>query len=104
MSRSRKTEDNILDLFMEDPEDDDGCWTWLSRVDKDGYGRHGKHLAHRAVYEILVGPIPPGHDLDHECYNRLCCRPGDGHAVPVTHEENIRRRDEAAASRKRGER
>lgn len=97
--------EGILDLFMEDPDDPDGCWTWLGRIDDDGYGRYGPHLAHRAVYQIMVGPIPDGHDLDHNCVNRLCVRPMDGeHTEPVTHEENIRRRDEAARARERGER
>lgn len=102
--------EGILDLILEDDEDPDGCWTWLGRTDKDGYGRYGKELAHRAVWRILVGPIPEGEEGDHLCYNRLCVRPTPeptdecAHVELTDHLENIRRRDEAARARERGER
>jgi len=46
--------------------------------------------AHRFAYELLVGPIPEGMDLDHVCGVRLCVWPE--HLEPVTHAENLRRR------------
>jgi hypothetical protein len=69
------------------------CWTWLKQINKDGYGRfyYAKRecLAHRAAYEILVGPVPAGLELDHLCRNRSCVNPD--HLEPVTHRENLLR-------------
>lgn len=63
-----------------------GCWLWLGEINRNGYGRvwvSGKRLmAHRHLYERLVGPIPEGLVLDHLCRNRSCCNPA--HMDPVT--------------------
>lgn len=50
------------------------CWTWTGSISPDtGYGRiavdRKDRRAHRVVYELLVGPIPQGMTLDHECHN-----------------------------------
>ena len=45
--------------------------------------------AHRFAYEMLVGPIPEGLDLDHLCRVRHCVNPN--HLEPVTRSENLRR-------------
>lgn len=39
-----------------------GCWNWLLYKNARGYGRVGGEqvYAHRAMYELLVGPIPAG--------------------------------------------
>ncbi len=42
-----------------------------------------------ALYELLVGPVPDGLELDHLCRNPPCCNPA--HLEPVTHAENMRR-------------
>ena len=75
------------------------CWEWLLSRDEDGYGK--THLgsraegtfryvsAHRAMYEVVVGPIPDGLQLDHLCRNRACINPA--HLEPVTLQENLRR-------------
>jgi hypothetical protein len=73
--------------------EDSGCWRWTGSVGSSGYGhivvnRHGK-CAHRAVYEVAVGPIPDGLELDHLCVNRSCVNPD--HLEPVTRSENLRR-------------
>lgn len=66
------------------------CWEWTAARDRKGYGRVAKHsLAHRAVYELLVGPIPEGLDLDHLCRNHGCVFPL--HLEPVTRRENLLR-------------
>ncbi len=70
-----------------------GCWLWLGYLIRRGYGRvslDGKmKLAHRVVYEILHGPIPPGLECDHLCRVRACVNPD--HIEPVTPSENAKR-------------
>ena len=69
------------------------CWMWTGRPNRNGYGRAwhkgAEPVAHRAVYEELVGPIPEGHLLDHLCRWRRCCNPQ--HVEPVTPRENVLR-------------
>ena len=69
------------------------CWEWTGAVTSRGYGEihDDGHMrqAHRVVYELLVGPILDGLDLDHLCRNRRCVNPD--HLQPVTHRENMRR-------------
>lgn len=69
------------------------CWLWCGAESGNGYGKvsiDGRmKMAHRAIYEILVGPVPEGLVLDHLCRNRRCCNPG--HMEPVTAQETTRR-------------
>lgn len=72
-----------------DRADPDACWEWRGLRAK-GYGQYRGHiLAHRRSYELTVGPIPTGLELDHLCSNPGCVNPA--HLEPVTHEENSRR-------------
>lgn len=68
------------------------CWLWTGAT-SNGYGHicldYKRHLVHRVVYEMLVGPIPAGLTLDHLCRVRLCCNPD--HLEPVTLAENMAR-------------
>lgn len=71
------------------------CWEWKQRLNHNGYGAFNNrklpkfHLAHRAAYEIFVGPIPHGLVIDHLCRNRRCINPA--HLEAVTPVENCRR-------------
>ena len=70
------------------------CWVWTGSINRDGYGTLGagpgeSRLAHRRVYEALIGPIPDRLELDHLCRVRHCVNPD--HLEPVTHAENMRR-------------
>lgn len=73
----------------------DHCWRWLGTHTPDGYGRYktgGKqNAAHRVAYELLVGPIPDGKQIDHLCRVRDCVNPA--HMEPVTNRVNQLRGD-----------
>lgn len=70
------------------------CWLWTGPLDVGGYAKmfaDGRQVkAHRYAYELLVGPIPEGLQLDHLCRVRHCVRAPD-HLEPVTARENVRR-------------
>lgn len=66
------------------------CWIWCGAVNSNGYG-HSYRMGtmHRHLYELMVGPIPDGLEIDHLCRVRQCCNPE--HLEPVTRLENLRR-------------
>lgn len=64
------------------------CWEWTGTIDAAGYGILGRGrrgagniAAHRAVHELLVGPIPNGMQFDHLCRNHACVNPDHGEIV-----------------------
>lgn len=69
------------------------CWLWTRATHPDGYGNirvSGRgRFAHRLAYELEIGPVPEGLELDHLCRVRICVNPD--HLEPVTHAENMRR-------------
>ena len=69
------------------------CWEWHAHKNSAGYGQfwfEGRDvLAHRFSYELMVGPIPQGLQIDHLCRNRVCVNPD--HLEPVTPLVNTRR-------------
>jgi hypothetical protein len=77
------------------------CWEWQGRLDKNGYGRKGSCLAHRVVYEALVGKIHEGLTLDHLCRNHPCVNPE--HLEPVTGKVNTLRGESFSAVNARKE-
>lgn len=71
------------------------CWLWAGHIRSDGYGgiwntiKNQYDVAHRLVYESLVGPVPKELQLDHLCRVRHCINPE--HLEPVTRKVNILR-------------
>lgn len=66
---------------------------WIVDKETNGYGKayaNGRTWqAHRLSYELFVGPIPLGLQLDHLCRITNCINPE--HLEPVTPAENKRR-------------
>lgn len=89
------------------------CWLWTGQT-AGSTARYGvfrigtkstdkRHYAHRVAYELYVGKIPRGLELDHVtsrgCTSKLCVNPA--HLEPVTHAENrLRSRLEVCRSGK----
>lgn len=74
-------------------EGPDGCWLIRSSESHGVYAsvsvNNKGRLAHRLSYELLVGPIPDGHQIDHLCRRPLCVNPA--HLEAVTPRENTQR-------------
>jgi len=70
------------------------CWIWTGTVNQQGYGqiRRGSKLVtvHRLAYELLVGPIPDGLEIDHRCLVRRCVNPA--HLRVATRPQNNQNR------------
>src|SRR5262245_848127 len=78
-ARAYSQRPTLLDRIMSKVRKTDACWLWTGFIRPDGYvtvSLQGKHfLAHRILYELVVGPIPQGLTLDHLCRNRSCLNP-----------------------------
>lgn len=88
----------------------DECRPWTGTLKPTGYGTltfQGEgRAAYRLAYELSIGPVPEGLELDHTCHDpkvchagndcphRRCCNPA--HLEAVTHAVNLER------SRRRG--
>ena len=93
--------------FWEHVEKTGDCWLWTAKQNGKGYGKFtvGRRslgqrrdiYAHRFAYELLVGSIPDGLQLDHLCRVRNCVNPA--HLEPVTPGENTRRGGPASKTR-----
>lgn len=86
------------------------CWIWTGpTVGKPGfeYGQvqHQKKrwYIHRFAYEVFVGPIPEGHQVDHKCHVKLCLRPDHLQAATARqNKENFRTTESNSRSGIRG--
>jgi hypothetical protein len=84
------------------------CWPWTGTRDRLGYGRimiaRKAVLVHRVAYQLHVGEIPRGWELDHVCHSHAVagsrCRGGvcehrgcwnPAHLELVSSAENSRR-------------
>ena len=85
--------DYLPERLAQKVEVDGECWLWIAAKDPCGYGQffwNGRpHKAHRVAYELTVGVIPAGLELDHLCRIRHCVRPS--HLDPVSHRVNVKR-------------
>ena len=83
-----------------------GCWEWTGAKSPIGYGsctnyaepdkgRRKNIAAHRLVWLLERGPIPPNLQIDHLCCNKGCVNPD--HLELVTQRENLLRGDTLAA-------
>jgi len=96
----------------------DECWPWTGAKRSNGYGNIGRGRAgagnvgpHVVVWELMNGPIPASHEIDHTCHkptecaggftcpHRLCCNPAHLAAVLPTVNTSRERRVSAAALR-----
>lgn len=99
--------DDRARLLTETVRTQDGCWLWTGSITAQGYGRLGNRFAHRAAFEIFVGEIPQGYQIDHTCHgdecpvsgpsclHRRCCNPR--HLEAVTSRVNFRRSNHPGA-------
>jgi hypothetical protein len=92
-SRAHISAERLEALFVARLDKSGECWVWTGPLKPDGYGRltrnHRAVYAHRYAYELWVGPIPSGLELDHLCLTKACVRPD--HLEPVTKLENMQR-------------
>lgn len=98
-SRPKKS---IEERFWSKVKKTSGCWIWIGRKTRRGYGSFvpsGRRLqvgvrrtgAHRQAWELERGPIPKGKDVLHKCDNPPCVKPD--HLFIGTQLDNMRDMD-----------
>lgn len=87
----RKSPDDAWQL-VDQSDGPKSCWPWLGTITNLGYGQFKSNgvlwRAHRLIYTIVNGDIPPEMVVRHMCDNRRCCNPS--HLEIGTHEDNMR--------------
>lgn len=83
------------DRFWASARRDGDCLVWQKSRRANGYGQlktGGRNrTAHTVAYELAVGPIPPGMQVDHSCRRRTCIEPS--HLRLATHKQNCENRN-----------
>jgi hypothetical protein len=75
----------LFSRLIIDPES--GCLLWTGYLKNNGYAQiqigieRRQYLVHRVMYELFIGPIPPGFQVDHLCHTRRCASPAHLEAV-----------------------
>lgn len=86
-------EQHVVRFWKNVNKNPDGCWEWLGVLDRHNYGQFSRdglrRQAHIIAYELIIGEVPKGLELDHLCRNPKCVNPK--HLEAVTHRENILR-------------
>ena len=82
---------NTVERFWSKVSPSGFCWYWEGFLTDEGYGHFplmsaSSVLVHRTAYELLIGPIPKGMQLDHLCRTRNCVNPD--HLEPITPSEH----------------
>ena len=91
-----------IELFWSKVDKSGDCWVWTGCLFSTGYGsfydrsRKNNRATHAIAYELCVGKVPEGLQLDHLCRNRACCNPA--HLEPVTRRENLLRGNTVTAA------
>ena len=82
---------SVEERFWAKVDKTETCWLWTAQLDRHGYGRFwftdSLRAAHRVAYELEVGPIPAGMEIDHACHTPACVKPT--HLRPVTKKQNM---------------
>ena len=100
-TRKRGRKPTPKDQLWERLDKSSACWTWTGKRYPTGYGRFGKHYAHRVAYELAYGPIPEGMHVCHSCDNPPCCNPA--HLWIGTPKDNMQDRERKGRGKTKGQ-
>lgn len=73
-----KSYKNLDEVFAVNTIKKNGCSEWIGTITSDGYGtfkfKNKSYRAHRAHWELHMGPIPKGMIIGHHCDNKACIK------------------------------